>query len=204
MFYPSKEEFIRGCQEFENNEKRDAMYKVATFLISHHWGDPENMANALGVLLLTWNQAFYRYGTLDFDYLEKAIIHKLPALNLFRARQISSLSHTDEKEINSLFIEFLDALRIKTKQGKIRRSPVSVAKTLHLLAPNFFPIWDDKIALAYQCQYYTEPSTKYYKFCLISQEFAKQVKNYITPSEKTLLKRIDEYNYSKYTKHWIE
>jgi len=31
---PSKEEFIKGIEEFEKHEKRDAMYKVATFLCS--------------------------------------------------------------------------------------------------------------------------------------------------------------------------
>jgi len=35
MNIPNREEFLKGCEEFEKHEKRDAMYKVATFLISH-------------------------------------------------------------------------------------------------------------------------------------------------------------------------
>jgi len=61
MNIPDREEFLRGCEQFENREKRDAMYKVATFLIKQFWGQASEMADGLGVLLLTWNQAFYRY-----------------------------------------------------------------------------------------------------------------------------------------------
>jgi len=32
---------------------------------------------------------------------------------------------------------------------------------------------------------------------------AEEVKNYITPMERSILKLIDEYNYSKYTQGWI-
>lgn len=62
---PTEEEFLNGIIEFEKQEKRDAMYKVATFLVSHFWGNPSDMADGLGVLLLTWNQAFYRYGMIS-------------------------------------------------------------------------------------------------------------------------------------------
>lgn len=51
--FPSKQEFIEGCKTFEKHEKRDSMYKVATFLIKHFWGSPRDMSDALGVLLFT-------------------------------------------------------------------------------------------------------------------------------------------------------
>ena len=31
IYIPTKKEFIKGIEEFEKREKRDAMYKVATF-----------------------------------------------------------------------------------------------------------------------------------------------------------------------------
>ncbi|MHC1604889.1 MAG: hypothetical protein ACXQTP_02840 [Candidatus Methanofastidiosia archaeon] len=61
MNIPNHEEFLKVCEEFEKHEKRDAMYKVATSLVSYFWGKPLDMVDGLGVLLLTWNQAFYRY-----------------------------------------------------------------------------------------------------------------------------------------------
>jgi hypothetical protein len=50
---PDPEDFRKGCAEYERHEKRDAMYKIATFLVSHFWGKPSDMADGLGVLLLT-------------------------------------------------------------------------------------------------------------------------------------------------------
>ena len=104
MNMPSREEFLKGCKEFERREKRDAMYKVAMFLLSHFWGKPLDMADGLGVLLLTWNQAFYRYGVFDFDRLEKCINQHFKKVESFRNRNIFTLSSSDEEDIRDLFV----------------------------------------------------------------------------------------------------
>jgi len=67
------------------------------FLVSHFWGDPPGMAYGLGVLLLVWNQAFYRYGTFNFGNLEKCIRSNLEVLEKFRSRSITTLSGDDEQ-----------------------------------------------------------------------------------------------------------
>jgi len=196
---PTQEEFLKRIEEYESREKRDAIYKVATFIISYYWGQPFDMANGLGVLLLTWNQAFYRYGTFDFDELERCVDVNFKVLENFRNRDITSLSDSDEKYIITLFKEFLKALQIKSGKMQGRTSPVAVSKALHLLAPDFFPIWDQKIAKAYVYNYYKNPEKKYLLFCRIIKTIADKVKGYIVPSDKTLIKLIDEYNFSKYT-----
>ena len=203
MKIPSFEEILKGCEEFEKHEKRDAMYKVATFLLSHFWGKPPDMADGLGVLLLTWNQAFYRYGIFDFDKLERCIYNNFQRIENFRHRDISTLSSSDEDDIRHLFNQFLEALQIVSGKIQGRKSPVAVAKTLHLLAPKFFPLWDDKIAKAYGCYYNKNPAEKYISFCNITKSIADKIKDYIIRSDKTLTKLIDEYNYSKYTQKWI-
>lgn len=200
---PTREEFCKGIEEFEKREKRDAMYKVATFVISHYWRKPFDMANGLGVLLLTWNQAFYRYGNFDFDKLERCININLKKLENFRKRRITSLLESDEKDINSLFREFLKALQIDSGKMQGRTSPVAVSKALHLLAPDFFPIWDNRIARAYRYNYYKNPEHKYFSFCRIIKNVADKVEDYVVHSDKTLVKLIDEYNFSKYTGGWI-
>ena len=87
---------------------------------------------------------------------------------------------------------------------KGRQSPVSVAKALHLLAPGFFPLWDDKIARGYQCHYSVDPDGKYLQFMDISREMAEELSTGIrVPKGSTMLKVIDEYNYAKYTKGWV-
>lgn len=58
VFNFKSEEFKKGYKEYQKHEQREATYKVANFLVEHFWGNPEKMADGLGVLLLTWNQAF--------------------------------------------------------------------------------------------------------------------------------------------------
>lgn len=200
---PTQEEFCKGIEEFEKREKRDAMYKVAIFIISHYWGKPFDMANGLGVLLLTWNQAFYRYGIFDFDKLERCIDTNLKELKNFRNRHITGLLESDEKDITALFKEFLEALQIDSGKMQGRTSPVAVSKALHILAPDFFPIWDQKIAKAYGYNYYKKPEKKYFSFCRFIKNVADKVEDYVVHSDKTLVKLIDEYNFSKYTGGWI-
>lgn len=200
---PSRDEFVRGCQQYEAHEKRDAMYRVATFLVSHFWGSPADMADGLGVLLLTWNNAFYRYGLFDFDELERAIANNMNTLDALRHRDILSFSGADEKKVEELFPTFLQALQILDGTAKGRKSPVGASKALHLLAPAFFPLWDAKIADAYGCAYYHDPVKQYIRFCRITRQIAEAVQDYMPIQGKTLVRLIDEYNYSKYTQGWI-
>lgn len=204
MTIPNEEDFLKSINEYERQEKRDAMYKVATFLVSYFWGRPSEMADGLGVLLLTWNQAFYRYGVFDFDRLERWIQENMQQLEAFRSREISSLSSADDPVIRQLFEMLLDALAIDSGKSNGSRSPVAAAKALHLLAPGFFPLWDTSIARAYNCYYTYRPSEKYVSFCHVIKGLADVVRNYAYRSDRTVLKLIDEYNYARYTKGWVE
>lgn len=204
MQIPNPEDFRAGYESFRTNEARDAMYKVATFLISHFWGKYLEMADGLGVLLLTWNQAFYRYWRFDFVELQKCLEGNWEKIEAFRKREIYTFTESDADDVKQLFTQFLDALGITQGKGKGRKSPVAVAKALHLLAPGFFPLWDNKIALAYRCNYSKKRADKYLLFCEKMKTVAEAVGSYgDIPKDVTILKLIDEYNYAKYTKKWI-
>jgi hypothetical protein len=192
-----------GSRAFRSYEKRDAMYKVATFLVNHFWGKPTEMADALGVLLLTWNNALYRYGLFDFSALETTLRNNMDTLNAFRERDILSFADRDKETIMVLFNAFLDALKIVDGKKKGTRSPVAVAKALHLLAPAFFPLWDDKIAKAYGCYYSTSPGSKYLTFIEKSKIMADGLRGKVKTGGTTLLKVIDEYNYATFTKKLV-
>ena len=203
---PTATEIMVGSEALKDLERRDAMYKMATFLVGHFWGKPREMADGLGVLLLTWNQAFYRYGCFDFKDLEECISKNLRTLEGFRERDISTYAASDDAAIKGLFGDFLGALEARRqKPGSRMKSPVATAKALHLLAPEFFPIWDQKIAQAYGCDYSSRPAERYLLFMRKMQSlvtalgFAKSS----APSDKTALKVVDEYNYSRFTKGWI-
>jgi hypothetical protein len=199
------DEVLDGTSAFRDHERRDAMYKTATFLVAHFWGQPAQMADGLGVLLLTWNQAFYRYGGFDFDVLEACIAATIDQLTGFRSRDISTYDYSDNALIAQLFDQFNSALSIRKDGEEGPKSPVSTAKALHLLAPAFFPLWDNEIARAYGFNYQSEPADKYMRFMRDMKRIVKSidVSSRSADTGKTALKLIDEYNYARFTKHWI-
>lgn len=204
---PSRQEFLRGVNEFREHEKRDAMYKVATRLVKDYWGKWGEVTDGLGVLLLTWNQALYRYGMFDFDKLERFLKKRHSEINQFRNRTVETLDKKDEDKIKALFNELLTALISEGKDKKFRKSPVAVAKALHILAPDFFPLWDNAIADAYGCCWTnsSEAFQNYVDFCWKNKALVKYIKGLNIPNEKkkSWLKLIDEYNYAKFTYKWI-
>jgi hypothetical protein len=201
---PTPSEFERGFREFQAREPRDAMYKTATFLVEHFWGHPREMADGMGVLLLTWNQAFYRYGSFGFGLLEGALRTNMPVIKNLRTRMIESLTKADEPVIEQLFKAFLDALRIADGKKKDCRSPVAVAKALHLLAPGFLPLWDDRIARSYGCYYNSQPAKKTIVFAYRMQALGRDLQGHVPAGcGRTFLKLSDEGNYAKYTTGWV-
>ncbi len=111
MYFPNKDEFLKGIKEYRKHEKRDSMYKVASFLVSHFWGKFTDMADGLGVILLTWNQAFYRYGSLDIDELELFLKDNFNDIECYRKRDIFSFNTKDYDKIKYLFNKLLVWMR---------------------------------------------------------------------------------------------
>lgn len=219
-------ELEKGCASFSENESRDAMYKIACKLVTEGWNKPADVADGLGVVLLTWNQAAYRYGSFDFDELEDFLKKNEVVLNSFRKRNIRSFRpNTDEVAVKTLFEGALDALAFTEAR---RKTPVGAAKALHILAPSFFPLWDQEIAK--ECGYYwyssERASAKYVAFMGYAQATIAALEEQFDgggrPSglpparslaaslskragrSKTMLKFLDEYLYSKYTQGWIK
>ncbi len=203
MDFPTPVELERGCKAFRKRAPRDAMYKIATFLTRHFWRRPADMADSLGVLLLTWNNAFYRYGSFDFAKLEKCIAKNLPRLEKYRARNILDCTAHDDKHVKALFNDLLSALAIAEGKRAGQKSPVAAVKALHLLAPDFFPLWDMEIARAYGCKYDANPAEQYLCFLKITQAACLRLQAVRLQPGKSLLKALDEYNYAKFTKGWM-
>ncbi len=113
-------EIANGVRAFAKHEPRDAMYKVASRLIESSWGTYEDVSDALGVLLLTWNQAFYRYGPLDFDAVQTALDGRSAEILSFRTVEILTvgLETDDQDAIRDLFAAMLDACSIITTKSK--------------------------------------------------------------------------------------
>jgi hypothetical protein len=200
IFIPTRQEFRAGIEEFNRRDRRAYVYYVALEALELGWGDPVRMSRAIGVLLEIWNSAFYRYGAFDLPALTRCVADRLPALKALRFRTTQSLNEEDEPMIRDLFGEFTKALR--GGKGGTRESTVATAKALHLLAPGFFPLWDNAIASAYGHTLMWVGD--YLVFCQQMKQLAEAVEDYVdAPDECTLLKRLDEFNYAVSTGRWV-
>lgn len=196
---PDCEEFRRGYEIYNEREKRGFVYFEALSTVSENWGNPSGMAQGVNRLIRSWNRFFANF---DLNGLANCIDRNLSILNRYRARDIESLSDGDENGIKNLFNQFLDALKRKSDSVK---SPVSVGKSFILFAPDFLPLWDSNIAFSYGCFYFSDTAEDpYFRFCKKMKIMAEKVREFVPdPDDRSLLKRIDEYNYSKYTMYWI-
>jgi hypothetical protein len=163
------------------------MYRVATHLLATMWGKTPEMVDALSVLLLTWNGPFYRFGMFDQNALESWLGGHWAEVSTLRERQIISFSQSDESLIANLFQSLLVALEIASGRRKGRRSPVAVAKALHLLAPEFLPLWDNAIAESYGCPYAKNPAEAYIRFCKLNRATAARLAPMLPTSESPCL-----------------
>ncbi|HSF30685.1 MAG TPA: hypothetical protein VLK82_09485 [Candidatus Tectomicrobia bacterium] len=154
------------------------------------------LAEVIAVLLQTWNHTFYRYHTFDRQHvydLERVLAFHQQSLAAFRQRSLIGLRDKDRQRITRVFASFEEIL-----------GPVGAAKTLHLLAPEFFPLWDRAIARAYglPLQRRGRNAERYYRFMEVAEAQWTRLGGRQAIGRNPL-KALDEYNYCRYTKGWI-
>lgn len=192
---PPSEQLDVAHRIYLEREPRDLFYRAAVQLIvltDAGQGDV-SLSEALAVLLVVWNTQYYRMRperrrTLvdDLDVLLERHGDQLAA---YRDRAVDSLSDAEQLEIMRLFAEFQAVL-----------GPVGSSKALHLLAPRFFPLWDERIRRGYRVasERPDRHPDRYWQFMLITQ---RQVA--ACGGEQTLarnpVKALDEYNYCRFT-----
>ncbi len=185
-------------QTFLQNEPRDLFYRAAIHLVEEGWDNHAalNLAEAVSVLLQTWNRSFYQYRPFTNEHfadIEGLLRSHRDTFAQYRGRDIRDLRHDEEQIIASLFQSFETVL-----------GPVGAAKTLHLLAPSFFPIWDRTIAVAYDLPLSGAGTNgiKYFVFAECQKEQAEALGAHL-PDGLTAIKAIDEYNYCHFSKGWM-
>lgn len=192
----------RARERFHAWEPRDLFYRAATQLIdSAEKGGDLDLAESIAVLLQTWNSQFYRFRRgfkeQDFVAIRGCLRRHGPALSGFRRRRLTTLRSDDEHPIIGVFQDFEVAL-----------GPVGSAKCLHLLAPNFFPIWDGTIAReAYGVHFNRSGQNggKYLEVMRLTLAEIEQAGGWSAIQRGVRgnpLKAVDEYNFCVYTKKW--
>ena len=199
LHIPSQEEFRKGYEAYNEKERSGFVYFEALKTVAENWGDAELMARGVQRLIRSWNRFYANFSLSDLAHFMGDNIENL---NTYKDKHILDLSDADDDRICQLFQKLLQALK-READGAL--SPVSVAKAFGLLAPNFLPIWDSTIAYRYDCMYFSDMAeSPYLRFCYKMKLISERVQHYVPhPDDRALLKRIDEYNYAKYTMGWI-
>jgi hypothetical protein len=190
---PGKEKFLAGIAAYDGD---NYLYFDALRNLQAKWGDPAKMANAIWPWLRSWHAPFYRWGNGDPNAIAYAIKQNIEPLSGLRSRTIATLCAADEPPIRNLFWAFSKGTGRTNSKG-FQPSSVGAAKVLHLLSPGFLPLWDNKISDYYRCE---QDAFGYSKFCRMMKQFAASVQPYLGETDdRSLLKRIDEFNYSSIT-----
>jgi len=193
---PTWEQLERSRTLLQEYEPRDLFYRTATELVALALDGKTKLsvAESLAVLLQTWNAPYYRFHPFDserFAALETVLSSQRSTLDEFRTRSIATMTTYDFHIIAYLFTAF-----------ELVLGPVGAAKGLHLLAPEFFPLWDREITKAYRINV-GAPGTNSAEYVRFMTIVVKQITQLVSNGPCVgLLKRIDEYNYCRFTKGW--
>ena len=190
---PTVEDLAAAREIFEAAEPRDLFYKLSLYLMEQAEArcGPFSRAEALAVLLQTWNRSYYQRQRHPFDAVHFAAIERLLSeheqlLAEFSTRAIAPVRLADEDPVRALYGAFEAVL-----------GQTGASKALHLLAPRFFPLWDVAIAeVAYGL--YTRDDRDYWRLLCATAEQVEAVGGE-SALGRNPLKAIDEYNYCRYT-----
>jgi hypothetical protein len=180
---PNVSELRAAHEEYKRtvpNSYATTMRRVSAALSSRN---SDELATAVADWLRDLNRQYYRFrpeeaATLT-QRLKLILREELIAFLNFREHSIATLASSDEAEVLRLFGLF-----------RAECGPVGSGKALHVLAPNFFPLWDNPIAESYG----VATETGYFQFINIVKQQVLNLKEEIAPGV-TALKALDEYNY---------
>lgn len=214
---PTFRELQKVCRRFQ--EREDATYRVASLYIKRSWGNTSDVSDGIAVLLLLWNKAFYNRYRPRFRHLTKALEKNVGTLNRLRSRSILSYQpQQDAHDITKVFQSLVEPLSARGK-----KTPVGIAKALHLLAPSFLPLWDGRIARKYRCGWSRKNPfascylrfvgeiqrvceyivADYVKTNRVTTRIAvKQIEEHCSFGDfgRSLVKLVDEYNFEKFVR----
>ncbi len=180
---PSIAELEETHLEFLKREPRDLFYRVSTELIRliKTGATSLTLPDAIASLLQTWNKAHYRFNrfTLEsYSRIESLVNEWRPRIDALSRRNYS------ESTVELIFHAF-----------EIELGPVGASKCLHLLNPEFFPLWDRAIASRYGVPLSNKGNNAglYLDFLKLTFDQASRLEAaYKGPN---ILKALDEYNY---------
>jgi hypothetical protein len=187
----SVEELLKVHAEYKSTVPNNyvvTMERIEKTLIKQNVGET---ADAVAEWVKNLNRQYYRFNpdkALNLrEKLEPLIAAELTTLLGFRSRSIATLTRAaDEPTVRRLFD------RLRPELG-----PVGTGKALHVIAPNFFPLWDNTIASDFYGV--STDASGYFQFMILVKQQVVNLPDELAPG-LTALKAIDEYNYLRMAK----
>jgi hypothetical protein len=180
---PSVEELRKAHEEYKRTVPNNYAITIQRVAAALSRRNSDELAVAVAEWLQDLNRQYYRFRPEEaatlVERLKPILRQELDTFLKFRDRSITTLAKIDEAEALRLFGLF------RTECG-----PVGAGKALHVLAPNFFPLWDNAIAEGYG----VATETGYFQFINIVKQQVLNLTEEVAP-EVTALKALDEYNY---------
>jgi hypothetical protein len=138
----------------------------------------EDVENVIKPFLYKWGNMGRVLGRQEYKGWEKKLKDLIKEyssmLGNFRKESLAKIEQF-EREIKEIYSKFRETL-----------GPIAAGKTLNILCPNFFPLWDSAIRNAFS-QAFDLKDDDYYTFML-------KVRNFIKEYEETFSKLANKYN----------
>lgn len=159
------DELANASQIYELKERRAGAYWEALDRVNSDWPNMEKVSNGIIHLLRSWLRF---QSKIDPTALSQCLESNRSTLEEYRPK---SLLLSDEKDIDDRISRLFAEIEI-AQRSTGGKSPVGTGKTLALLAPAYFPLWDTDIAFHYGCS--TSP-VGYLNFMRAIQELARKI-----------------------------
>jgi len=194
----TKSDLIRDCvDQWEQEFGNDSIYGECLETVRKvGLGNVANLTPTIKRFLYIWGRMGRVLGRLEYTNweakLKEQIEYNFRELEEFRKMDLTTAPLENcETSIRTCYESLTKAV-----------SPVATAKTLHLICPNFFPLWDNPIANAVRkerksgkCKDFS--SGDYYHFMLDVREFAvrysRTLEDLAHQYERSKLRILDEF-----------
>lgn len=195
------DDFCDPTEEYNKAEPRGFVYDISRDLIKKakmeegdDWVESDKTVKGILLLLFCWNYAYPGTKKLKHNEISKLMDESKKDIKKLQEKTITNFDEEDYKIITNLFENFKELL-----------GQTGASKALSLLNPKLFLMWDTKIRKRLDKelipgiskgdpQHYLK-YLKSMKYIIEKNELGKKIKD-----ERTLAKKIDEYNYLKIIK----
>jgi hypothetical protein len=186
--HPTADELHGAHAIYTEKEPAEYAHRLSRHLLE---GDAFTRGEAIHALLRIWSPKGPKATPAD---ITSVLDETAEARAAFADRHIATLVVAEHDAVKEIYAAF---------RGVVGQ--VGAAKALSVLHPRFFPMWDTKIAVAYlgwRWRAQGAPPEHYLMFMVCAIEQCTTAVDEDTFGH-TLLKVLDEWNYSIWTKKWL-